>query len=62
MDLFNPHISMQNALDHFCAWVEEVIAPILKNEKNLAKFPQCVADDIRRQMHELSTSVYQARL
>ena len=53
---------MQNALDHFCAWVEEVIAPILKNEKNLAKFPQCVADDIRRQMHELSTSVYQARL
>ena len=52
---------MQNALDHFCAWVEEVIAPILKNEKNLAKFPQCVADDIRRQMHELSTSVYQVQ-
>lgn len=70
-----------NALDHFCAWVEEVsagkvlsqikhliiiycaqvIAPILKNEKNLAKFPQCVADDIKRQVHELSTSVYQIR-
>ena len=28
---------------------------------NLAKFPQCVADDIKRQIHELSTSVYQIR-
>ena len=50
-----------NALDHFCAWVEEVLAPILKNDKNLSKFPQCVADDIKRQIHELSTSVYQIR-
>ena len=50
-----------NALDHFCAWVEEVIAPILKLEANLHKFPQCIADDIKRQVHELSTSVYQIR-
>jgi dynein heavy chain len=50
-----------NSLDHFCALVEEVIAPILKNEKNLEKFPQCVADDIRRQVHELATAVYQIR-
>ncbi len=48
-----------NSLDHFCAWVEEVIAPILKNERNLDKFPKCVADDIKRQVHELSTAVYQ---
>jgi len=33
----------------------------MKNEKNLTKFPQCVADDIMRQVHELSTSVYQIR-
>ena len=39
----------------------QVLAPILKNEKNLKKFPQCVADDIKRQCHELSTSVYQIR-
>ena len=39
----------------------QVVAPILKNEKNLTKFPQCVADDIKRQVHELSTSVYQIR-
>ena len=39
----------------------QVLAPILKNEKNLRKFPQCVADDIKRQIHELSTSVYQIR-
>ena len=50
-----------NSLDHFCAWVEEVIAPILKNEANLNKFPKCVADDIKRQVHELSTAVYQIR-
>jgi dynein heavy chain len=50
-----------NALDHFCAWVEEIIAPILKLEKNLEKFPHCIADDIKRQVHELSTSVYQIR-
>ena len=30
-------------IDHFCAWVEEVIIPIFKNEKNISKFPHCVA-------------------
>lgn len=33
----------------------------MKNERNLKKFPQCIADDIKRQVHELSTSVYQIR-
>ena len=33
-----------NSLEHFCALVEEVMVPILKNEANLAKFPQCIAD------------------
>ena len=33
-----------NALDHFCALVEEVVVPIFKNELNMAKFPQCVSD------------------
>ena len=32
-----------NVLDHFCAWVEEVLVPIFKNEDNINKFPQCVA-------------------
>jgi hypothetical protein len=27
-----------------------VVAPIMKNEKNLHKYPQCVADDIMRQV------------
>ena len=31
-------------LDHFCAWVEEVVVPIFKNENNMSKFPQCVSD------------------
>ena len=67
-----------NSLEHFCALVEEVMVPILKNEANLAKFPQCIADgmkalfyffrflyvcssDIKKQVHELATSVYQIR-
>ena len=37
------------------------VDPILKLEKNLDKFPHCIADDIKRQVHELSTSVYQIR-
>ena len=50
-----------NALDQFCALVEEVVVPLFKNEFNMSKFPQCVADDIKKQVHELSTSVYQIR-
>ena len=56
-----PYLLKIQFSDHFCAWVEEVIAPILKLEANLHKFPQCIADDIKRQVHELSTSVYQIR-
>ena len=50
-----------NILDHFCALVEEVVAPICKNPENMAKFPECVANDIKKQVHELSTTVYQIR-
>ena len=66
-----------NVLDHFCAWVEEVLVPIFKNEENISKFPQCVAYgklltssifqsiipalDIKKQVHELATAVYQIR-
>ena len=50
-----------NALDQFCALVEEVVVPLFKNELNMDKFPKCVADDIKRQVHELATSVYQIR-
>ena len=38
--------------EHFCAWVEEVIVPLFKNESNICKFPKCLADDIKRQVLE----------
>ena len=38
--------------EHFCAWVEEVIVPLFKNESNICKFPKCLADDIKRQVPE----------
>ena len=50
-----------NSLEHFCALVEEVMVPILRNECNMSKFPQCISDDIKKQVHELATSVYQIR-
>ena len=33
-----------NSLEHFCALVEEVMVPILRNEANMTKFPQCISD------------------
>ena len=39
-----------NLSEHFCAWVEEVIVPLFKNESNICKFPKCLADDIKRQV------------
>ena len=39
-----------NISEHFCAWVEEVIVPLFKNESNICKFPKCLADDIKRQV------------
>ena len=48
------HISSKNltsnSSEHFCAWVEEVIVPLFKNESNICKFPKCLADDIKRQV------------
>ena len=51
-------------VDHFCAWVEEVVVPIFKNESNMAKFPQCVSDgklnflkNIRQAVASLATRV-----
>ena len=41
-----------NALDQFCALVEEVVVPLFKNETNICKFPKCLADDIKRQVPE----------
>lgn len=50
-----------NALDHFCGWVEEVLVPIFRNEANMLKYPHCVSYDIKKQVHELATAVFQIR-
>lgn len=54
-----------NALDHFCAWVEEVgfllpfsypiqvLVPLFRNEANMLKFPHCVSYDIKKQVAPL---------
>ena len=50
-----------NPLDQFCGIVEEVYNPIFSCYHNMIKFPHCVSDDIRKQNHELASTVHQIR-
>ena len=62
--------------EHFCLWVDEVLTPLLKNQENIQKFPSCIGKgtinlmflfsylnfaDIKKQVYELCTSVYQIK-
>ncbi|KAK5876299.1 hypothetical protein CesoFtcFv8_025666 [Champsocephalus esox] len=44
-----------NALQHFSALVEEVVAPLLFNSRNHTEWPQVVSQDVRRHVHSLRT-------
>ncbi|KFQ91060.1 Dynein heavy chain 9, axonemal, partial [Nipponia nippon] len=46
------------ALRHFAALVEEVIVPILTNQKNHQGWPQVVSQDIMRHVHSLKSTVF----
>ncbi|XP_009976195.1 PREDICTED: dynein heavy chain 9, axonemal-like, partial [Tauraco erythrolophus] len=47
-----------DALRHFAALVEEVIVPILTNQKNHQGWPQVVSQDIMRHVHSLKSTVF----
>ncbi|XP_054702769.1 dynein axonemal heavy chain 9 isoform X1 [Grus americana] len=47
-----------DALRHFAALVEEVIVPILTNQKNHQGWPQVVSQDIIRHVHNLKSIVF----
>ncbi|XP_032397932.1 dynein heavy chain 9, axonemal [Etheostoma spectabile] len=46
------------ALDHFSALVQEVVAPLLSNNRNHSEWPQVVSQDVRRHVHSLQTNVF----
>ncbi|XP_072737632.1 dynein axonemal heavy chain 9-like [Ciconia boyciana] len=47
-----------DALQHFAALVEEVIVPILTNQKNHQGWPQVVSQDIIHHVHSLKSTVF----
>uniref|UniRef100_A0A8C3PRY4 Dynein axonemal heavy chain 9 n=1 Tax=Calidris pygmaea TaxID=425635 RepID=A0A8C3PRY4_9CHAR len=47
-----------DALQHFAALVEEVIVPILTNQKNHQGWPQVVSQDIIHHVHNLKSTVF----
>ncbi|KGL87447.1 Dynein heavy chain 9, axonemal, partial [Charadrius vociferus] len=47
-----------DALRHFAALVEEVIAPILMNQKNHQGWPRVVSQDIIHHVHSLKSTVF----
>ncbi|XP_074463654.1 dynein axonemal heavy chain 9 isoform X3 [Larus michahellis] len=47
-----------DALRHFAALVEEVIVPILTNQKNHQGWPQVVSQDLMRHVHSLKSTVF----
>uniref|UniRef100_A0A8C8RQR7 Dynein heavy chain tail domain-containing protein n=1 Tax=Pelusios castaneus TaxID=367368 RepID=A0A8C8RQR7_9SAUR len=45
-------------LEHFAALVEEIVAPVLTNEKNHHSWPQVVSQDIMRHVHNLKSNIF----
>ncbi|BFZ02963.1 hypothetical protein BsWGS_06002 [Bradybaena similaris] len=45
-------------LDQLCAFVDEVLVPLLSNERNHDKWPKVVSKDVTRHVHNLKSNVY----
>ncbi|CAG5123285.1 unnamed protein product, partial [Candidula unifasciata] len=45
-------------LDQLCAFVDEVLVPLLSNERNHDKWPKVVSKDVTRHVHNLKSTVY----
>uniref|UniRef100_A0A8C0HID4 Uncharacterized protein n=1 Tax=Chelonoidis abingdonii TaxID=106734 RepID=A0A8C0HID4_CHEAB len=47
-----------SSLEHFAALVEEVVAPVLANQKNHHSWPHVVSQDIMRHVHSLKSNIF----
>ncbi|CAH2292037.1 dynein heavy chain 9, axonemal [Pelobates cultripes] len=45
-------------LDHFSALVEEVVVPVLANQKNHQSWPHVVSQDVMRHVNNLKSNIY----
>ncbi|XP_076453714.1 LOW QUALITY PROTEIN: dynein beta chain, ciliary-like [Babylonia areolata] len=48
----------QAPLDQLSAFVDEVLVPLLSNERNHNHWPKVVSEDVRRHVHQLKSNVY----
>ncbi|CAM4557085.1 unnamed protein product [Lepidochelys kempii] len=47
-----------SSLEHFAALVEEVVAPVLANQKNHHSWPHVVSQDIMHHVHSLKSNIF----
>ncbi|XP_034646147.1 dynein heavy chain 9, axonemal-like [Trachemys scripta elegans] len=47
-----------SSLEHFATLVEEVVAPVLANQKNHHSWPHVVSQDIMRHVHSLKSNIF----
>ncbi|KAL8567548.1 hypothetical protein ACOMHN_054362 [Nucella lapillus] len=48
----------QTPLDQLSAFVDEVLVPLLSNDRNHDHWPKVVSQDVRRHVHQLKSNVY----
>ncbi|XP_031634969.1 dynein beta chain, ciliary-like, partial [Contarinia nasturtii] len=49
------------AIDQLSCLVDEVFVPLLSNEVNFEDWPEIVAQDVQKQVHNLKSTVYQVK-
>lgn len=49
------------SIDQLSTLVDEVFVPLLSNEANYCDWPEIVAQDVQKQVHNLKSTVYQVK-
>lgn len=49
------------SIDQLSTLVDEVFVPLLSNEENYCDWPEIVAQDVQKQVHNLKSTVYQVK-
>lgn len=49
------------AIDQLSSLVDDVFVPLLSNEENYDDWPEIVAQDVQKQVHNLKSTVYQVK-
>lgn len=49
------------SIDQLSILVDDIFVPLLSNEENYANWPEIVAQDVQKQVHNLKSTVYQVK-